>query len=149
MNTKRKKLDCTLRLFLAATFFLYSLFPNQFAFALLKDCGPHTVEICDEHENTHSVIRHEDGTAYSPSLSVALNDHDSSSHDSSHQIEEKVSLALNTANEISEYNVSVTMSVVSDYILRPQNKYKHQYFSLDPPGKNVNLFYLETIRLLI
>lgn len=94
-------------------------------------------------------MTHEDGTARTHGASKELNDSDSSSHDSSHQIEEKMPWAAITANEISEYSVSVTMTVASDYILPPRNEYKHQYFSLDPPGKNVNLFYLETIRLLI
>lgn len=151
MNRKRGKLDYTLRPFLVVAFLLHSLVPHQFAFALLKDCGPHTVEICDEHENSHAVMRHEDGTARTTTsnLSVELNDHEDSSHDSSHQIEEKVPWAVITANELSEYSLSDTMVVVSNYILPPGNGHKHQYSSLEPPGKSANLFYLETIRLLI
>ena len=149
MNRRRGKLDYRLRQFLAIALLLHSLVPHQFAFALLKDCGPHTVEICDEHENSHAVMKHEDGTARTHSSSLGQENQDDSSHDSSHQIEEKAPWAVITANEHSEYSVSDTMIVVSDYILQPQNGYKHQYFSLDPPAKSTTLTYLETIRLLI
>ena len=149
MNRRRGKLDCTRRLFLAVTFLLYSFLPHQFALALLKDCGPHIVETCEEHENTHVIVIHEDGSARTLDTSNGLNNNDSSSHDSSHQIEEKVLWAVTTTSEISELSASVIMAVVSNYVLPQGNGYKHQHFSLDPPGESVNLSYLKTIRLLI
>ena len=131
------------------TFLSSSLLPHQFAFALFKDCGPHDFQLCGEHENSHLVMTHEDGTARSASSFLELNGTDSS-HDSSHQIDEKPPYNAIMAKQLTEYNASfIAVVVTNDFLLPPRNGYKHQYFSLDPPGKNHTLSCLKTTRLLI
>ncbi len=35
-----------------------TLFPPQLAFALLKDCGAHVVELCEDHHYSHLKVSH-------------------------------------------------------------------------------------------
>ena len=145
---KRNLYDFVCRLTLAAIFLSYSLLPQSFAFALLKDCGPHEYQPCEEHEDSHLILVHDDGTASDSSITWDSGNTDPS-HDTSHQIDEKTPLNVFTSKQLTDHYSSFVALVVNEFLLPSLNRYKHQYHSLDPPRSNFDLFLLKTVRLLV
>ena len=144
-----RKIEILYRIILSVAFVSYSLLPQQFAFALLEDCGPHEYAVCGEHKDSHVILVHAHETQNTYAESFNLNDINST-HDSSHQITDRNLLSIAPAFQISEYASSIdVISMTSGFMLPRQNGYKHKYFSLDPPGQNQSLISLKITRLLI
>ena len=140
---------CLIRLVIAGAFLLQSVLPQHFAFALLNDCGPHTYEPCVEHENSHLVLIHEDGSARNVGT-LSPSESDSSSHDRSHQVENSTPYAVLTT--IAGSSVDPTFYIVmvfSNYSLPVRDRYRYQFSSADPPDKHFNLLSLRSIRLQV
>jgi hypothetical protein len=122
--------------------------PQHFAFALLNDCGPHTYTPCVEHENSHLVLTHEDGSARD--VNGLFQTESDSSHDRSHQVEESFPYAVVTAGVNADVESTYcVVAVVSDVSIPIRDRYKYQYSSLDPPDKNFDLLSLRSIRLQV
>lgn len=140
---------CLIRLVIVGAFLLQSVLPQHFAFALLNDCGTHTYEPCVEHESSHLVLTHEDGSANNVGTSFP-SESKNSSHDRSHQVENSpLYAALTTLAGNSVDPTFHIVMVLSDYSLSVRDRYKHQYSSPDLPDEHFNLLFLRSIRLQI
>ena len=151
MNSRiREQIACLLRLTIVGAFLLQAVLPQHFAFALLSDCGPHTYNPCDEHENTHMILTHEDGSAWSLDDDHSHPESDSSSHDSSHQVENSLPyIALTTATGTEVDLTCHVVSVSSNDLLPVRYRDKLYLSSTDPPDKDFNLLSLRSIRLQV
>ena len=131
--------------FAVVALFISTLVSSQLAFALRQDCGPHRIELCQEHNNSHLVKTHiENSHSFSDSNTT------SSSHDSSHQIEIDDSSNAIVTKQVTEHNNQIVSITFKSELTAPSNfEDKHLYSSLDPPDTNIPLLYLKTVRLII
>lgn len=145
----QKKLSKITRILFSGMFLFYCVVPHNFAFAQNKDCGPHQINPCGEHSNTHFVLEHEEeGQNIND---VATEQDSNSSHDREHQVEEK-SPYYNSANNsfvLDLFDVDFVAKLETQTLIPVSTQAQQRMFSRDPPGRSYTLLSLKTVRLQV
>lgn len=148
MNDLKSIADRFFRVLIAVLFLCYSVFPQQFAIAQIRDCGPHKVSPCGEHDNEHYVLGHTE--AFSGFEDSQQDSESSPSHDRSHQIDQKspcISLFNSLTFELT--SVQFFLNRVTTPLVFFSTELVNPEFSRDPPGKRLHHASLKTIRLQV
>lgn len=136
------------RLLCVSSILLYSFTSQQFVYALMKDCGPHKVKLCGEHENKHLILKHAD-THESDHFVTDKSDKNDMEHDHSHQLTDIKPYNIINLKKLIKLNILYISFVQYKIIPLVSNNSNQKYVALKPPWKDLILGELKTVRLLI
>ena len=150
---KNKTLRSTCSLLACLSIVLTSIVPINLAFALSDHCGPHEIEICDEHGQSHFKLTHKEQQKFSektprPSSTYLAESLSNFSHNHDHHIESSQPQHISRSD--TSIGAQVWLAGVVAHFFAYRNPINPTSFVfLEPPENFSNTLLLKNVRLII
>ena len=149
---KNKTLRSTCCILACLSIVLSSIIPGNFAFALVDECGPHEIEICDEHGQSHFKLthkrQHSSENAQLESVESAEDTASNVSKNHDHHVDSAQLLQVNRTKLRVETPPSF-LALATHFCSNFSWTTEHFITSLEPPKRSTSTYLLKNVRLII